>query len=145
MKMFPYITLFILLLLVGSTAKVEGQVVAIGRVTAEVVESVGASAKVTTGFEVAASANEEYGTLASADLNLGTITIHNDVSCNVVMLSATIVNEAGKGMEVETDFSARKKDETGTQTLNLKAKAWMRSGHDSGSYKGTYEMVFAYN
>lgn len=130
------------------TARVNGQVAARGRVTAEVVESVGASAKVVTGFDLITSSNEEYGTLASSDLNLGTITIHHgkDISCNVVMLPASLVNEAGDGIEIETDFLTRKKNKaSGTQTLHLKAKAWTRSGQDSGIYKGTYEMVFAYN
>lgn len=148
MQLFRYTALYSFLLLCMMTAKVNGQVVATGRVSAEVVESVGASAKVVTAFDLTTSSNEEFGTRASADLNLGTITVHKgkDVSCNVVMLPASIVNEAGNGMEIETDFSARKKDEAaGTQTLHLKAKAWTRSGQDSGSYKGTYEMVFAYN
>jgi hypothetical protein len=148
MNLLHYTCPFLFLLLSLMAAKVNGQVVATGRVTAEVVESVGASAKVITGFDLKNSSIEEYGTLVTADLNLGTITIHSgkDISCNVVMQPAFLVNAMGNGIEIETAFSSlRKKEDVGTQTLQLRAKARTRSGQTPGVYRGTYEMVFAYN
>lgn len=148
MNLWHYNNLFLFLLLVLSSAKGNAQVMAMGHATAEVVESVGASAGVVTGFDLKNSTNEEYGTLKVSDLNLGTVTIHCgiDVSCVVIMQPVSLVNELGKGIEIETAFFARRKKEApGTETLNLKAKAWTRSGQDSGIYRGSYEMVFAYN
>jgi len=125
---------------------VRAQVVATGHVFAEVVESVSASAKVTTGFDLNNSG--QSGIFSATNLNLGTITIHTgkDVACNVSMQADSLTDARGNDLEVETAFSAsQKKEAAGNKTLQLKAKARTRSGQASGVYKGTYTMVFAYN
>jgi len=134
-----------------------GQTVAIGHVSAEVVESVSASSMAITGFDLksasnlGATAQLNQTTLNYENLNLGTIKINSgkDVACNVVMKPAELSDSNGNGFTIEpTAFSARLADTQradGDQTLQLKGTARMVQGQASGLYRGSYTMVFAYN
>jgi hypothetical protein len=148
MNLLPLISpvLFLLLCLLGM-ARVNAQVVATGHVTAEVVESVSASAKVNTGFDLRSESFEETGTLLTSDLNLGTITVNSgkNVACNVVMHPASLTDSMGNNLEVETSYSSPLRKKAGSQVLQLTAKARTRTGQSTSLYQGSYTMVFAYN
>jgi hypothetical protein len=131
--------------------KVSGQVVAIGHVSAEIVESVSAASATITNFELAKSTNDISTSLTSETLNLGSITLNSgkDVSCNVVLKPATLSNSEGNGFTIEpavtTDLLAAAAKANGSQTIQLGGTTNRTSDQASGLYKGSYTVVFAYN
>jgi hypothetical protein len=148
MFLMHYAAPFLFFLLLFFAERIHGQVAATGHVAAEVVESVGASARVATGFNLGNDRNEELGTVKTSRLKLGTMTIHSgkNIACNVVIGTPRLTDGRGNGIEVETViFSGKKKEASGTQILQLNADAQMRTGQPGGIYKGTYEMIFAYD
>ena len=146
MNIHRYFGLFLALLLVFlSPAEGNSQVVVIGHVTAEVVESVSASAKVVTGFDIRNTTRGAGGASAS-ELNMGTMTVHTgkDVACNVVLEPAVLTDMQGNGFTIDPNLTAQKQND-GTRTLNIRGTARTEKGQASGMYRGTYTMVFAYN
>lgn len=151
------ILFLVMLLCTINVAKVSGQVVAVGHVTAEVVESVSASSKAVTGFNLKSnginsqSASAELGSLTPEAVSLGTITISSgaNVACNLVVHAAALSDTKGHGFNIDTTMNTTNQSYTGradgTQTLQINGTAQIASGQASGLYKGTYTMVFAYN
>jgi hypothetical protein len=136
--------------------KVSSQTIAIGHVTAEVIESVSAASNAITSFELATIAESdvrelEQSYLTSENVNLGAITLHSgkNISCNVVVRTASLVDSAGNGFTLEPSVnnnsyaSAAKAD--GSQTIQLAGKANKSNSQASGLYQGSYTVVFAYN
>jgi len=136
--------------------KVCSQTIAIGHVTAEVIESVSAASNAVTNFELETIAERdarqlEQSYLTSENVNLGAITLHSgkNISCNVVVKSASLFDAAGNGFTLEPTVknnsyaSAAKAD--GSQTIQLDGKARRSSSQASGLYQGSYTVVFAYN
>lgn len=136
--------------------KVYSQTIAIGHVTAEVIESVSAASNAVTNFELATIAESdvlqlEQAYLTSENVNLGAITLHSgkNISCNVVMKAASLFDAAGNGFTLEPSVknnsvaSAAKAD--GSQTIQLDGKANRSISQASGLYQGSYTVVFAYN
>lgn len=133
------------------------QTVAIGHVSAEVVESVSASSLAITGFDIknesnlAATAQLDQTGWNYENVNLGAIKINSgkDIACNVVMKPAELSDSNGNGFTIEpTAMSANLSDTQradGNQTLQINGKARMAKGQASGLYQGSYTMVFAYN
>ena len=136
--------------------KVCSQTIAIGHVTAEVIESVSAASNAVTNFELETIAQSdarqlEQSYLTSENVNLGAITLHSgkNISCNVVVKAASLVDAEGNEFTLEPTIknnsyaSAAKAD--GSQTIQLNGKANRSSSQASGLYQGSYTVVFAYN
>ncbi len=133
------------------------QTVAIGYVSAEIVESVSASSLAITGFDLKNESNlsavtrPEQAGWNYENVNLGEIKINSGmgVACNIVMKPATLSDTNGNGFTIEPSATssgqsdARRTD--GNQTLRLTGRARMMQGQASGLYQGSYTMVFAYN
>lgn len=143
------IALFFVSTLCGT--KVNGQTVAIGHVTAEIVESVSAASAAITDFVLAKATNSISTNLTSEMLNLGTITINSgkDITCNVVLKPATLFDSKGNGFTIDTavqnDLFASATKTNGSQTIQLGGTTNRTGSHASGLYEGSYTIVFAYN
>jgi hypothetical protein len=148
---------FVILLCTFCVVKVCGQTVAIGHISAEVVESVSASAAAVTGFNLKSgkidSGSVDYKLASSTpeSVSLGKITINSgkDVACNLVIQAATLSDDKGNSFTIDptmkTSGRGRKGRPVGTQTIQIQGKARISSGQPSGLYQGTYSVVFAYN
>lgn len=155
MKAFLAILLTVALQSIFAMVNVCAQTVAIGHVTAEVVESVSVSSRAITGFDMKGGNN----LLALAqtktgwnyeNIDLGEIKINSgtNVACNVVMKPATLSDTKGNGFTIEpsaTSFLSDAQRADGNLILHLNGKAHMAQGQASGLYQGSYTMVFAYN
>ena len=146
----------ILTLSLAGSKVCSSQTVVIGHVSAEVVEAVSASSTAITSFEIGAVAASdakslEQTFLTSETVGLGAITIQSgkDVTCNVVLKSASMSDSLGNGFTLEptikNDTFASAAQPNGTQTLQLDGKASMARNQASGLYQGSYTVVFAYN
>ncbi|HEY3371330.1 MAG TPA: DUF4402 domain-containing protein [Prolixibacteraceae bacterium] len=137
-------------LTLGGT-KVNGQTVAIGHVCAEVVESVSVASATISDFELATSTSNITASLASETLNLGSIVLNSgkDVTCNVVLQSATLSDAQGNGFTIEpavqNDMLASAAKSNGSQTIQLGGTTNLADNQASGQYEGSYAVIFAYN
>ena len=156
MKTTSVLILTAILSLTFSGSEVCGQTVAIGHVTAEVIESISATSNATTSFELAMI--DEGGTQAlkeaylnSEKIDMGRITLHsaNGITCNVVMKSAALSDSEGNGFTLDPSVSnnsyASAAKPNGSQTFQLNGRTNRTSTQSSGNYQGSYTVVFAYN
>lgn len=140
--------LFILTL--GGT-KVKAQTVAVGRVFAEVVESVSASSATISNFEISKSSINATADLSAEILNLGAITITTgkDITCNIVLTPASLKDAEGHSFTIDpavkNGMSAAPVSSNGIQTIQLGATPTMPYDQASGIYEGSYTVIFAYN
>ena len=124
------------------TTSVFGQTVAIGHVTAEVIESVSASASTISSFDLSKD---------SETVKLGAITVFSgkDITCNVVLKAANLTDASGNAFTIEPTIndnaSSAVAQANGGQTIQLNGTASMNSNQASGQYAGSYTVVFAYN
>ena len=143
------IATFLIWIFTGSD--VCGQTVAIGHVSAEIVESVSASSATISSFELAKATENTATNLNPETLNLGAITIFSgkDVTCNVVLKPAALTDSAGNGFTLEpavqNDLFASATKANGSQTIRLGGTTNRTSSQASGLYEGSYTVVFAYN
>ena len=151
MKAISVIILTALFTWVLGGTKVNGQVVAIGHVFAEVVESVSAASATITNFELAKATENIATNLTTESLNLGTITINSgkDITCGIVLKSASLSNSEGNGFTIEpavkNDLFASVTKPNGSQTIQLGGTTNRANNLASGLYEGSYTVVFAYN
>ena len=155
MKVYLAIFLTVTLQFMFAMVNVCAQTVAIGHVSAEVVESVSASSLAITGFELKNESNLTAQSDPSGwnygNVSLGEIKINSGsgIACNVVMKPATLSDTNGNGFTIEpsainsAQADAQRTD--GNQTLQLTGRVRMMQGQASGLYQGSYTMVFAYN
>ena len=122
------------------TTTVFGQTVAIGHATAEVIESVSASASTISSFDLSKDAE---------NVKLGAITVFSgkDVTCNVVLKSANLSDASGNAFTIEptVNNNTAVAMANGSQTIQLNGTTNMNSNQASGQYAGSYTVVFAYN
>ena len=136
-------------ILTGS--KVCSQIVAIGHVSAEIVESVSASSAAITNFELIKATENTPTDLTSETLNLGAITIFSgkDITCNVVLKPASLSDSAGNGFTIDpaiqNNLFASATRPNGSQTIKLGGTTNRTSSQASGLYEGSYTVIFAYN
>lgn len=133
------------------------QVVAIGHITAEVVESVSASAKMMTTLNLSAvNPGDMTVTMTASRMNtrkidLGEIAVNSgkNVACNVMMKAATLSDNNGNQFTIEptTTLSGQQDVQRadGSQNLRLTGQAMLNQNQANGLYSGSYTMVFAYN
>ncbi len=151
MKATTVLIIATLLTWILSGSQVCSQTVAIGHVSAEIVESISASSAAITNFELAQITENTSNNLTAETLNLGAITIFSgkDVTCNVVLKPASLSDSAGNGFTIEpavqNDLFASASRPNGSQTIQLGGTTNRTSSQTSGLYAGSYTVVFAYN
>ena len=124
------------------TTSVFGQTVAIGHVTAEVIESVSASASTISSFDLSKDAET---------VKLGAITVFSgkDITCNVVLKAANLSDASGNAFTIEptvnNDPNTAVAQANGAQTIQLNGTTNINSNQAAGQYAGSYTVVFAYN
>ncbi len=151
------------LLVVFTGGSALAQTVAVGHATAEVVESVSASSLAVTFLSLnagtASSTSEMTNKQNSVsaplttnydNLNLGQIKINSgsDYVCNVIVNPAVVRDNKGNDIMLETSASNNTTDiqsVTGNSTLTLTGRVRLAQDQQSGTYSGSYKMVFAYN
>ncbi|HZL10431.1 MAG TPA: hypothetical protein VFC65_10565 [Prolixibacteraceae bacterium] len=135
-----------LLALTFSVSNVYSQLVAIGHVSAEVVESVSAASAIVTNFEIGSATDSE-----SKSIDLGAITIQSgkDIACNVVLKQASVSDALGNSFTLDAslnpDSASRAARSNGSQTIQLNGKANLSDNQASGLYQGSCTVIFAYN
>lgn len=137
------------MLSIGATIGVKAQVVAVGRVSAEVVESVSATSSAVTMLQFNTANNNNNTT--GKDFSLGEVKVNSGdaVLCNVMMTSGNLSDVNGNELVIDTaafDGGQNSSIIGGNTTLNIKGRAQSTSDQSvTGVYQGTYKMVFAYN
>lgn len=157
MKALFAILLTVAILRIFTVANVCAQIVAIGHVSAEIVESVSASSQAVTGFKlknanlksVALQPKQDSWNYENVDMGKFKINSGSDITCNVMIKSAALSDASGNEFILETYATASRQTDTqrtdGNQIIQLKGKARLIQGQVSGLYLGSYTMVFAYN
>jgi len=157
MKTIPGLILAVILILVLPASKVCcGQTVASGNITAEVIESVSAALQAFTNFELETTSPLKIilsgsSTRVSKTIDLGAITINSgsDVTCNIVVNTASLSDSEGNGFIMEPSINVNSFESAsqpiGLQTIRLDGKANLARSQASGHYEGFYSIVVAYN
>ena len=156
MKTTSTLILIVILSLTISGIEVCAQTVAVGHVTAEVIESISATSNATTSFELAMIAKGGTKALKQAYLNaekidMGKITLNSGdgITCNVVMKSAALSDGEGNGFTLAPSISnnsyASAARPNGSKTFQINGKTNRSYNQASGNYHGSYTVVFAYN
>jgi hypothetical protein len=154
MKAVRSIHLIFILLSLFASEDILAQTVAIGHVSAEVVESVSASSQAITNFNIKNDNTAAQPTEANyhfKHINLGKFKINSGeaVACNIVINQADLSDANGNALTIEPCATSSGQSEAqhtdGNQTLQLQGKAYVKKGQSAGLYQGSYTMVFAYN
>jgi hypothetical protein len=133
--------------------KANSQTIAIGHISAEVVESVSATSFASTEFvinntELTADNN---GTISAENIIMGTIRINSgqNVACNVTFKPALLLDRNGNEFILEPlarnseGIDIQRVD--GIKNIELIGRATLDSSQAKGVYQGSYTLVFAYN
>jgi hypothetical protein len=133
------------------------QTIAIGHISAEVVESVSASSNMNLTFNLA---NVSNGTrtlqMSPSQMNtrrveMGEVTLNSgrNIACNVMMKASTLSDNRGNQFTIEPTTSLNGRQDTnradGSQNLHLTGNAMLEQNQANGLYQGSYTMIFAYN
>jgi hypothetical protein len=135
---------------------VYSQCTLLGNMTAEVIESVSASSKTNSNFEIKTCVTCDNGKLVQSDLSsqmldLGEINLYSgsDIACNVVLNQASLSDSAGNGFKIDPAVKGNSLGSTanaiGAHRIQLNARANSTPSQTSGLYQGSYAVVFAYN
>jgi len=147
-----FFSLTVLLCGLGA-AKAGSQTIAMGHISAEVVESVSASSFASTDFVIGNQvlSSAENGIFSADNIQMGTIRINSgqDVACNFNFKPALLFDGNGNEIKLqpysEVNGNTGNQRVDGAQTLVLKGTAQLGSYPVNGLYKGSYTLVFAYN
>ncbi|MBV5311858.1 MAG: hypothetical protein JZU47_01105 [Prolixibacteraceae bacterium] len=133
--------------------KAKSQTIAVGHISAEVVESVSATSFTSTEFvinntELTADNN---GTISAENIIMGTIRINSgqNVACNVTFKPALLLDRNGNDFILEPlarnseGIDIQRVD--GIKNIELIGRATLDSSQAKGVYQGSYTLVFAYN
>jgi hypothetical protein len=127
------------------------QTVAIGHISAEVVESVSAHSNVTLNYNFQNSNQGSISANGAKRIEMGEVELNSgrNIACNVMMRPATVTDNRGNEFVFEPTTSLRGLQDTnradGSQNLRLTANVVLASNQANGLYQGSYTMVFAYN
>jgi len=136
-----FTTLFLIALTsIFSAVNLNGQTMATGHVSAEIIESVSVSSSAVTNFDI-------LNSKASSNVSLGEMKVNSGagVAYNVVVKPATLSNINGSSFTIEPTSQSENRLTSGNQTLRLSANTTSVQGKESGLYQGSYSVVFAYN
>lgn len=133
------------------------QTVAIGHISAEVVESVSASSNVTLNFHIAnGTSGVRLNQLSPTQMNtrrveMGEVELNsgNSIACNVMMKSSTLTDNNGNRINFEPVTSVSGSQDSnradGSQNLHVSGNVMLAQNQANGLYQGSYTMIFAYN
>jgi hypothetical protein len=126
-----------------SAVNLNGQTIAVGHVSAEIIESVSVSSSAVTSFDIQNNKNSS----GNSSVNLGEMKVNSGagVAYNVVVKPATLSNINGSSFTIEPTSKSENLISSGNQTLRLSANTSSVQGKESGLYQGSYSVVFAYN
>ena len=129
----------------GGTTLCKGQAVAIGHVSAEIIESVSASSQAATNLIIGTTSAS-----TSTNVNLRTMTVNSgNCTVNVVVKSATLSNSQGSSFPIDPTINnntlASVEKSNDVQTIQLTGTANPATDLISGHYRVSYSVVFAYN
>ena len=139
-----FTTLFLIALTsIFSAVNLNGQTIAIGHVSAEIIESVSVSSSAVTNFDILNS----KASSSNSNVSLGEMKVNSGagVTYNVVVQPATLSNINGSSFTIEPSSQSENRLSSGSQTLRLSANTNSVQGKESGLYQGSYSVVFAYN
>ncbi|NVO21692.1 MAG: hypothetical protein HXX13_18475 [Bacteroidetes bacterium] len=145
---------FFTLLFILSISVAFAQTIAVGHMSAEVVEAVSTSSSVSNNVELNYSSqlmDTEQNSLIAENINLGTVQINAGANlvCNLSIKPATLVDDKGNDFSFNPIASYNGKMETqrveGSQSIELSGLASLNSNQASGIYRGSYTVVFAFN
>ncbi|MHC1690825.1 MAG: hypothetical protein AB9833_08335 [Bacteroidales bacterium] len=139
-----FTTLFLIALTsIFSAVNLNGQTMAIGHVSAEIIESVSVSSSAVTSFDI----QNSKASSGSYNVSLGEMKVNSGtgVAYNVVVKPATLSNINGSSFTIEPTSQSENRLTSGNQTLRLSANTNSVQGKESGLYQGSYSVVFAYN
>jgi len=139
-----FTTLFLIALTsIFSAVNLNGQTIAVGHVSAEIIESVSVSSSAVTSFDIL---NNKVSS-SNSSVNLGEMKVNSgaSVAYNVVLKPATLSNINGSSFTIEPTSQSESQLTSGNQTLRLSANTKFVQGKESGLYQGSYSVVFAYN
>ena len=129
--------------LAGATVS-NGQTVAIGHVSAEVIESVSVSTQAATDLAIGAATGA-----TSVDLGAMTVNSGSNYTVNVVVVPTTVSDAQGNSFTLDPAVSTADQGSVaqanGSQTIDLNGTANLASNQASGQYQGSFTVVFAYN
>ena len=137
-------TLFLIALTsIFSAVNLNGQTIAVGHVSAEIIESVSVSSSAVTSFDIL---NNKVSS-SNSSVSLGEMRVNSgaSVAYNVVLKPATLSNINGSSFTIEPTSKSESQLTSGNQTLRLSANTNSVQGKESGLYQGSYSVVFAYN
>ena len=138
-------TLFLIALTsIFSAVNLNGQTIAVGHVSAEIIESVSVSSSAVTSFDIL---NNKVSS-SNSSVSLGEMRVNSgaSVAYNVVLKPATLSNINGSSFTIEPTSKSESQLTSGNQTLRLSANTNNSvQGKESGLYQGSYSVVFAYN
>jgi hypothetical protein len=132
-------------------SKIFSQTVAIGHISAQVVEAVSTSSEVINDLQFEQGSLLESSSLIPGNVSLGSVQINSGigVTCNLTIKPAILLDENGNDFSLEPIASINGNQGVqqiqGPQTVDLLAKADLDSRQASGLYQGSYTLVFAYN
>jgi hypothetical protein len=142
----PILLTVVLIAGISVTTLCSAQTVAIGHISAEVIESVSASSNALTSLAIA---TPSVSTASTVDLGTMTINSGSNTTVNVVLKSATVSNTQGSAFTLDPGLSnnatAAVSSTNGSQNIQLTGTANLNSNQSSGLYEGSYTVVFAYN
>ena len=132
------------------------QNIAIGHITAEVIESLSASLQATTSLPMeSTNANNSLSSgraaVTSPTLNLGTMQINSgsNATVNVLLKSATLSDSLGNDFTLDPSFNNNSTtsvtQSNGSQNIKLTGIANLNFAQASGLYQGSYPVDVAYN
>ena len=139
-----FTTLFLIALTsIFSAVNLNGQTIAVGHISAEIIESVSVSSSAVTSFDIL---NNKVSS-SNSSVSLGEMRVNSgaSVAYNVVLKPATLSNINGSSFTIEPTSKSESQLTSGNQTLLLSANTNSVQGKESGLYKGSYSVVFAYN
>jgi len=139
-----FTTLFLIALTsIFSAVSLNGQTMAVGHVSAEIIESVSVSSSAVTNFDILNSKTSSN----NSNVSLGEMKVNSGagVAYNVVVKPATLSNINGSSFTIEPTSQSGNRLTSGNQTLRLSANTNSVQGKESGLYQGSYSVVFAYN
>jgi len=137
-------TLFLIALTsIFSAVNLNGQTIAVGHVSAEIIESVSVSSSAVTNFDIL----NNKASSSNSIVNLGEMKVNSgaSVAYNVVLKPANLSNFKGSSFTIEPTSQSESQLTSGNQTLRLTANTNSVRGKESGLYQGSYSVVFAYN
>jgi hypothetical protein len=129
------------------------QTIAIGHISAEVVEATSASSSALTNFDLNCRNRGNTGSSAynAEHINMGSMQINSapDVACELTIKPAVLTDDSGNDFSLDPIVNYKGTIDShqiiGTQTIEIAGRATMNTQQASGLYQGTYTLVFAYN